>query len=89
VEFLVLAEDTLDTLGDDPIARQNAANQLIFVLLVEPAEHWTLLNNLEDQIAVEQHQMRVYIHGQPKAKQCERLVTLWARWVDTKGMLCL
>ena len=67
MEFLVLAEDALDTLGGDAISREDAANELIYDLLVEPAEHQNLLN-LEERIAVEQHQMRVYTHGQPKVE---------------------
>ena len=67
MEFLVLAEDALDTLGGDAISREDAANKLIYDLLVEPAEHQNLLN-LEERIAVEQHQMRVYTHGQPKVE---------------------
>jgi len=39
VEFLVLVENDLDTLGDDPVAQQEAANQLSYDLLVEPAKH--------------------------------------------------
>ena len=68
MEFLVLAEDALDTLGGDAISREDAANKLIYDFLVEPAEHQNLLNNLEERIAVEQHQMRVYTHGQPKVE---------------------
>jgi len=49
--------------NNDPIARQNAANRLIYDLLVEPTEHQNLSNNLEDRIAVEQYQMTVYTHG--------------------------
>jgi len=87
VEFLVLEEDAMDTLGNDPIAWQDAANQLIYDLLVEPVEHQNLLNNLKDRVAIEQQKMRVYTHGQPEAEQCKRLAVLWARWVDAKGML--
>jgi len=39
VEFLVLAENALDALGNDPAARQEAANQLVYDLLVEPTGH--------------------------------------------------
>ena len=48
VKFLVLLEDALDNLGDDPLKRHNATDQLIYDLLVELAEHKNLLNNLED-----------------------------------------
>jgi len=63
VEFLVLAENALDTLSGDLITRQEAANQLIYDLLVEPTEHQNLPNNLEDRIAIELLQMRAYTQG--------------------------
>ena len=55
VDFLVLAYGALDTLGGDPITQYEVANQVIYDLFVEPAEHPNLPNNLEDQIVVEQH----------------------------------
>ena len=87
VEFLVLVEDTLDNLGDNPLERQNAADQLIYDLLLEPAKHQNLPKNLEDRVAVEQRQMRVYPHGKPEAERCVWVTVLWARWVDAKGMV--
>jgi len=53
VEFRILAEDALYTLGGDLITRQEAAHQLIYDLLVELAEHQNLSNNLEDLVALE------------------------------------
>ena len=79
VEFLVLVEDELENLGDDPLEPPSAANQLIFDILVEPAEHQNLLNTLEDRMHMEQHQMRVYVLEKLEAVQCERIAVLWAR----------
>ena len=67
-----MAEDALDTLGNDQIARKDAANQLIYDLLVDLAGHQNLLNILEDRITVEQHQMRVYTHGRPEVEYVNR-----------------
>ena len=53
MEFLVLGDDALDTLGGDPMAWQDATNQLICDLLVEPAEQQNQSNNLEDRITEE------------------------------------
>jgi len=39
VEFIIVAEDVFDSLGEDQDARQEAAHQLIYDVLVEPAEH--------------------------------------------------
>jgi len=49
VEFLVVAE-ALDILGDDPSALQQAAHQLVYDGLMEPAEHIVMPNSLEGRI---------------------------------------
>ena len=36
VEFLIVAEDVLDTLGEEQDARQEAAHQVIYDVWVEP-----------------------------------------------------
>ena len=41
-----MAEDVLDSLGDDQDTRQEAAHQLIYDVLVEPAEHVNLPTSL-------------------------------------------
>jgi len=46
VEFLLVAEEVLDNLGEGPVARQKAAYQLIYDVLVEPAEHLNLPTSL-------------------------------------------
>jgi len=48
VEFLMVAENVLETLGDDPITRQEAAHQLIYDVLVEPAERQNVPRSLDD-----------------------------------------
>jgi len=46
VEFLVVAEEALDPLGDSPSARQQAAHQLVYDGLMEPAEHIVMPDSL-------------------------------------------
>jgi len=46
VEFLVVAEEVLDSLGDNPSAHQQAAHQLVYDGLMEPAEHIVMPNSL-------------------------------------------
>jgi len=41
-----VAEEALDSLGDNPSARQQAAHQLVFDGLMEPAEHIVMPNSL-------------------------------------------
>ena len=42
MEFLTVAEDVLESLGDDQVTRQEAAHQLIYDVLIEPAGHMNL-----------------------------------------------
>jgi len=44
----MVAENVLETLGDDPITRQEAAHQLIYDVLVEPAERQNVPRSLDD-----------------------------------------
>jgi len=67
VDFLLVAEDVLDALGDDPVARQEAAHQLIYDGLIQPSERKNLPRSLDDQVTTKHHQMIVYAHDQPEA----------------------
>jgi len=84
VDFLMVDENVLDSLGDDPIARQEAAHQLICVGLIEPSECQNLSRSIDDRVVTVHHQMRIYAHDRLKAWQCKRVAKLWARWLDTK-----
>jgi len=46
VEFLLVAEEVLDNLGEGSMACQEAAHQLIYDVLVDPAEHLNLPTSL-------------------------------------------
>ena len=38
----MITEDVLDTLGDNQLSRQEAAHQLIYDVLIDPAEYLNL-----------------------------------------------
>ena len=46
VEFLIMAEDVLHSLGEDQDAHQEPAHQLIYDVLVEPTGHVNLPTSL-------------------------------------------
>jgi len=82
VEFLTVAEDVLESLGDEQVTRQEAAHQLIYDVLVELAGHLNLPTSFVERNAFETHHMRVYGQERPKVGQCRRVVKLWFRWVE-------
>ena len=53
VEFLTVVEEVLEELGGDPQTRQDSAHQLIYDVLLEPAEHLELPPNLTERNAYE------------------------------------
>ena len=57
VEFLVVAEEALDSLGADPTARRQAARQLVYDGLTEPAERIVMPDTLGGRIRFEHRQM--------------------------------
>jgi len=57
VEFLIVAEEVLDSLGVDSNACQQAAHQLVYDGLMEPAEHISMLDSLEGRIRFEHQHM--------------------------------
>jgi len=70
VEFLTIAEDVLESLGDEQVTCQEAAHQLIYDVLIETAGHMNLSLSLSPSLvernAFETQQMRVYIKNAPK-----------------------
>ena len=63
----MVVENVLETLGDDPTTRQEAAHQLIYDVLVEPAERQNLPRGLSERVAMDHHQMRLYAPERPEA----------------------
>jgi len=88
VEFLLVAEEVLDNLGEGSVARQEAAHQLISDVLVEPAEHLNLPSSLVEHNVFEDQQMTTMELGRPIVRQCRRVATLWFRWVNSQGLVC-
>jgi len=86
VEFLIIAEDVLDTLGSGQRTRQEDADQLIYDVLIEPTEHMDLPVTTTTRNALETRQMRAFVYECPEADLCMRMAKLWRRWVETKGL---
>ena len=86
VEFLAVAEDVLESLGDEQVTRQEAAHQLIYHVLIEPAGHVNLPPSLVERNAFETQQMRAYNQERPEVAQCRRVAKRWFRWVETQGV---
>ena len=64
--MLTVIEDALESLADERVTRQEAAHQLIYDGLTEPAGHMNLPLSLVEQNAFETQQMRVYNQERPK-----------------------
>jgi len=58
-DFLILAEERVDSLGDTPLERSDAAIQLVNIALIAPAavQHLPIMIIKRNQI--EHHQMRL------------------------------
>ena len=70
MEFLTVAEEILESLGDDQEIYQETAHQLIYDVLVEPAKHLNLPTTLLERKTFETQQMRAYAHKRPEVGQC-------------------
>jgi len=81
-----VAEDILESSGDDQTICQETEHQLIYDVLVEPAEHLNLPITLLERNTFETQQIRVYAREQHEVEQCRRVAKLWFRWVETKGV---
>ena len=86
VEFLVVAEEALDSLGDNPSARQQAAHQLVYDALMEPAEHLVMPNSLRGRIRFEHRQLDALGEITPIVRQCRRVAAFWYHLVKARGI---
>ena len=86
MEFLLVAEEVLDTLGEEQVVRQEAAHQLIYDALVEPVEHLNLPTSLVEHNTYENQQMTTLELERPLVRQCKRVATCWFRWVESQRM---
>jgi len=82
VEFLLVAEEVLDDLGEGSEARQETAHQLTYDVLVEPPEHLNLPSTLVGRNVFEDQQITAMELERPVVRQCRRVATLWFRWVN-------
>jgi len=87
MEFLLVVKEVLDTLGEGQVARQEAAHQLIYDVLVEPAEHINLPTSLVECNVFENQQMTTMELERPLVRKCKRIATLWFRWVESQGLV--
>ena len=86
VDFLVVAEEALDSLGADPTARRQAARQLVHDGLMEPAERIVMPNTLGGRIRFEHRLMDALGEITPTVRQCRRVAAFWYNWVDARGI---
>jgi hypothetical protein len=86
VQFLIDVEGVIDHLGEESMSRQEAAHQLIYDVLVEPAEHVVMPNELMERNMYEVRQMRDLTREQPLAEQCRRVGRFWYKWVEARGL---
>ena len=85
VEFLILAEDRVDSFGNTPLERSDAAMQLINTTLIAPAATQQLPITIAERNQIEHRQMRLLFAENPQARRYKRIATLWARWIDSFG----
>ena len=85
VEFLIMAEDRVDSLGNTPLERSDAAMQLINTALIAPAITQQLPITIAARNQIEHRQMRLLFAENPQARQYKRVATVWARWIDSFG----
>ena len=53
----MVAENVLDTLGDDLVAWEEAAHELIYDVLIELSKRQNLPRSLDNRVAIEHQQM--------------------------------
>lgn len=85
VDFLILAEDRVDSLGHTPLERSDAAMQLINTVLIVPATTQQLPVTIVERNQIENRQMRLLFAENPQARRYKRVATLWVHWIDSFG----
>jgi len=68
VDFLILAEEQVDSLGDTPLERSDAAIQLVNMALIAPAATQHLPIIIAERNQIEYRQMRLLFVKNPQAK---------------------
>ena len=69
VDFLILAEEQVDFLGDTSWERSSAASQLVNTILIAPAEEQQLLLTMVERNQIGHHQMKLLFAENPQAER--------------------
>ena len=69
VDFLILAEEQVDFLGDAPLETSNAASQLVNTALIAPVVGQHLPTTIVERNEVEHHQMRLLFLENPQGER--------------------
>jgi len=84
-EYLILAEDRIDSLGNTPLERSDAAIQLINTALIASATAQQLPITIVERNQIKHRQMMLLFAKNPQAKRYKQVATMWAHWVDSFG----
>ena len=68
IDFIILAEEQVDLLGDIPLERSNAASQLVNMALIAPVVGQHLPITIVERNQVEHHQIRLLFTENPQAE---------------------
>ena len=79
VDFLILAEEWVDSLGDAPLERSDAVIQLVNMTLIAPTAVQQLPIRIVERNQMEHHQMWLLFTENPQAKRYKRVATIWVR----------
>jgi len=85
VEFLILAENQADSLGNTPLGRSDAAMQLINTALIAPVASQQLPITIAERNQIEHLQMTLLFAENSQARRYKRVAKLWPRWTDSFG----
>jgi len=82
IDFLLMAEEHVDSLGNTPLERRNAANRLVNTALIGPAAALHLPTTIVERNQIEYHQMRILFTENPLAEWYKRVAIMWIHWID-------
>ena len=83
--FLIFTKGQMDSVGNTPLGRSNAAMQLINTALIAPAATQQLPITIAERNQIEHRQIRLLLAENPQVRRYKRVATLWARWIDSFG----
>ena len=86
VDFLILPDDRVDSIGETPSERSNVAVQLVNTALIAPVAVKHLPITIAERNQIEHHQMRILFAKTPQTERYRRVTTMWIRWLDSFGV---